>query len=88
MKIPVSILMCTLILLGACATERIVEKPVPVEVFIVDYIEVPRDLTGGMAKQRVPDGLTYGEAIQLWSEDRATIDTLNGNMLAIRSLEQ
>ena len=88
MRMRVLALLSLTLLFSACATERIVEKPVPYEVIVVDYIEVPHDLTGGMAKQRIPDGITYGEAIELWSEDRATIDTLNGKMWAIRSLEQ
>ena len=73
-------------LFGGCATERIVEKPVPVNVVRTERVPVPSDMLVRHQKTTVPDSLTYGEAIQLWSEDRRIIDTLLGQIEAIEAL--
>jgi hypothetical protein len=76
------------LLLSACGSrEVLVDRPVPVEVVRVEYVQIPTDLTVERPKAPVPPDLNYGEAIALWSEDRARIDTLNGQIRAIRSLE-
>ena len=72
--------------LTACATERIVEKPVPVYIDRVEYVPVPADLTETRQKQAIPDGLTYAGALELWAKDRETIDVLNGTLMGISSL--
>lgn len=75
------------IFLTACGTERVVEKPVVVEVpGPVEYVPVPGDLLIRHIKTTVPESLTYGEALQLWAEDRAIIDTQNGQLAAIEVL--
>ena len=84
----VLVLTFPVLLLTACATERIVEKPVPVEVIRVEQTPVPDDLLILHAKTTIPDTLTYGEAIQLWAEDRALVDILNGQLIAIGKLNE
>ena len=74
--------------LSACATERVVEVPVPVEVVRTEYIDVPPDLLRNIAKTSIPNHLTYGEALTQWSQDRATIDKLNALILGIKSLNE
>lgn len=74
------------VLLSACAT-KIVEVPVPVEVVRVERTPVPRDLLIQHQKTDIPESLTWGEAIQLWSADRAIIDTLLGQIQAIATLD-
>ncbi len=74
------------LLLSGCASERIVERPVPVPVETVKYIPVPADLLVPCQKASVPQGVTYGEALALWSRDRASVDTCAARLLAIRQL--
>ena len=77
----------TLTFLTGCATERVVEKPVPVPVpGPTQYVEVPTELVTTREKTSIPDSITYGQAIELWSRDRATIDIINGQLLGIKSL--
>lgn len=65
----------------------IVEKPVPVEVpGPVEWREIPPNLLIQHNKTTIPEAITYGEALQLWSEDRAIVDTLLGQLSAIGSL--
>ena len=80
--------LCLLFLSTACSTtERVVLKPEIVEITTTEYVAVPADLTTPIAKQSRPDGdITYGDAINLWVLERATIDTLNGRLKAIESL--
>jgi hypothetical protein len=82
-------LLCLLpfVLLSSCTREVLVDRPVPVEIVRVEYVKIPSDLTVERPKAPVPPDLTYGDALSLWSEDRARIDTLNGQIRAIRSLE-
>jgi hypothetical protein len=87
-KTPVLILLFPMLLLTACAETKIIEKPVPVYIDRVEYIPVPYDLTIKRNKTAIPETLTYGEALELWSVDRATIETLNGQMEAVESLGQ
>lgn len=86
MRMPVLIPLFTLLLLGACGTTKIVEKPVPVEVVRFERVPVPSDLLVRHQPATIPEQLTYGEAIQLWSADRAIIETLLGQIRAIESL--
>jgi hypothetical protein len=75
------------ILSGACAHETLVEVPVPVEVVRFERIPVPADLLVTEAPAEIPEGLTYGQAIHLWSIDRAALETVNGRLEAVRVLE-
>ena len=81
-------LMFILSFLAACGQTRIVEKPVPVEVVRVERVTVPHQLLVQYTKSGIPKNLTYGEAIQLWSADRANIDVLNAQIAAIESLNE
>ena len=82
----VSISLCLILSLASCATETIVDRPVPVEVIRYERVPIPADLLVKHNKTAIPDGLTYAEAIELWSLDRAIIDTHNGQLDALRSL--
>ena len=85
----VLLLLLTPLFLTACATERVIEKPVPVPVpGPTQYVEVPPDLVTTREKTFIPASITYGEALELWSLDRAAIDKLNGQLLGIKSLSQ
>jgi hypothetical protein len=88
MKIYALILLCltSWLTLSGCESTRIVEKPVPVEVVRVERVPVPADLLIRHIKVTIPPTLTYGEAIQLWAEDRAIVDKLNGQLQAIEVL--
>ena len=70
-----------------CAHETLVEVPVPVEIVRVERVPVPADLLVTEAPAEIPQGLTYGEAIHLWSIDRAALETVNGRLEAVRVLE-
>ena len=72
---------------SACGTTKIVEKPVPVEVIVVKYVPVPDSFLIRREKSTIPNNLTYGEAMQLWIEDRATLDVQNNQLLAIGTLD-
>ena len=83
----VLILPLILLLSTGCVREVIVEKPVPVEVpGPVEWRDIPPNLLIQHNKSTIPEALTYGEALQLWAEDRASIESLNGNIRAISSL--
>lgn len=83
----VLILLSLTTLFAACGTERVVEKPVLVEVpGPVEYVAVPADLLLRHIKTTIPATLTYGEALQLWAEDRAIIEKQNGQLAAIEVL--
>lgn len=77
-----------LLTLSACSTTEIVEKPVPVEVVKTEFVPVPADLVAEIPKNTVPDGLTFADALELWSEDRAIIDTLNARLRGIQGLSE
>ena len=49
---------------------------------------VPADLLTLHQPTTIPDVLTYGELVQLWSADRGIIHTLLGQIQAIRSLNE
>lgn len=72
--------------LTACGTERVIEKPVPVEVVRIERTLVPGEFLVLHPKTEIPEDLTYGDALQLWSEDRAIIDRQNGQLRAIQTL--
>ena len=86
MPINVSILLCLTLFFAACGTERVVEKPVIHEVVRVEWREIPSDLTAPCGKSEIPADLTFGQAIELWADDRAQIDTCNGRLAGIESL--
>lgn len=87
MQTHVLILLCLAFSLTACGTERIIEKPVPVEIVRIETMPVPDDLLRPGVKKDIPDGMTYGQAIESWAADRFTIDKLNGQLKAISVLE-
>lgn len=65
------------------------EKPVPVPgPTVYEYVDVPSDFLIQHEKTTIPETLTYGEAIMLWSLDRAIIETQNGQIRAIGSLNE
>jgi hypothetical protein len=86
-RIPVWICLFLSLWLNGCAHETLVEVPVPVEVVRVERIPVPADLLVTEAPAEIPEGLTYGQAIHLWSIDRAKLETVNGRIDAVRALE-
>ena len=86
MLMRVSIVLSALIFLGACATERVVTETVPVEVVKFERVPVPSDLLVLHQKSTIPESVTYGESLQLWSADRTTIDILLGQLRAIQAL--
>lgn len=88
MKIAVWISLLTLAFLTACGTKRIEVVPEVVEVERIVTREVPADLVRKCAKAGIPDGMTHGEALEAWAEDRAQLDICNGRLAAIESLGQ
>jgi hypothetical protein len=79
--------LCLLLSLTACATEKFVPVPEIVEVpGPVQWREIPAGLTEPCEKTEIPDGMTYGQALEKWAEDRAAIDTCNGRLAGIDSL--
>ena len=88
MKTPVLTLLFLTLFLTACGNTKIIEKPVPVPYEVTRYVDVPDDLVIPREKTEIPETITYGEALELWSVDRATIDTLNGQMEAVDSLSE
>jgi hypothetical protein len=72
--------------LTACG-KRIEIRPEIVEVEKIVYREVPQELLRPVPKKAIPETATYGELIEILSEDRASIDVLNGRLRAIGSLE-
>ena len=88
MRMRASIPLFLPLLLIACANETIVEVPVLVEVPVTQWREIPPELTRQQSKTTIPDALTYGEALEAWSRDRAAVDKLNGQLLGIKSLSR
>lgn len=88
MIMRVLIPLCLLSLLTACGTERVITKPVVVETTKIERVLVPADLLVQHQKTTIPEALTYGEAIELWSLDRASIEKQNGQLKAIESLNE
>ena len=86
MLMRVLILACLFVCLTACATPRVAVQPTIVEVVRVERVPVPNDLLVLHQPTTIPDELTYGELIQLWSADRGIIHILLGQIEAIRSL--
>lgn len=86
MTIRVLILPCLLSFLTACATETVIPEPVIVEVERTVYVPVPADLTARRDAVPVPDSATYGDLVELWARDRATIAILNGRLDGIKAL--
>ena len=81
------ILLCLLTCLTACANERIVERPVPVEIPVTEFIPVPQELTRPIEKAIIPNSLNFGDALVLWAQDRATIEALNSRLAEIGELD-
>ena len=75
------------LLFAGCASERIVDRPVPVEVVRTEYVPVPESLVTPIEPSAIPDKITYGMALTLWAQDRKTIANLNEQLRAIRSLK-
>jgi hypothetical protein len=88
--VKTNVLMLSFILacLAACGTQKVVEKPVLVETVRVERVPVPADLLALHQPTTIPESMTYGEAMQLWSADRGIIHTLLGQIEAIRSLNE
>lgn len=86
MKMRVWALLCPIALSVACGTERIVERPVIHEIVKTEWREVPADLLSRCDKTIIEDGMTYGEALEMWAKDRASIDACNGKLAGIKSL--
>ena len=87
MKRLALMLLCLLPLLTACGTERVITQPEVVEVVRVERVTVPGDLLIQHNKTTIQEGpVSFAEAIEYWSLDRAIIDTLNGQIRAIESL--
>lgn len=78
--------LCLLLSLTACGTERLVEKPVIVEVTTVEWRPIPADMTAPCELSAILDGMTYGDALQNWAADRAAVEACNAKLAAIRSL--
>ena len=81
------ILLLTLPLFASCSAERIVDRPVPVEVVRTEYVPVPLSLTEPIAPATIPDNITYGTALTLWAQDRRALLDLNARLLEIRNLK-
>lgn len=79
-------LWCPLLLLSGCGTDRIIDRPVTVEVVKREYVAVPADLVSEVPPVVIPDGVTYGELIELHARDRAIIYRLNGKLRGIAAL--
>ena len=77
---------CLMLWLTGCAKEIIIEKPVPVEVIRIERTPVPSDFLIQRNKSTLPKTLKYGEALQLWAEDRANLDSVNAQLRAIQGL--
>ena len=75
-----------LLFLTSCGSERVIEKPVIHEVVRIERIAVPSEHLVRHIKTTIPETISYGEAIQLWSEDRAIIEIQNGQLEAIEVL--
>ena len=86
MRTHVLIPSCLLLCCVACGTERVIEKPVIHEVVRTEWREIPSDLTLPCPKAEIGPEMTYGAALEAWSEDRAAIDACNGKLAGIESL--
>lgn len=80
--------LCGLIfLISGCAAENLVPTPEIVRVpGPVERIEVPGDLLVEHQPSEIPAQLTFGEALRLWNQDRATIELHLEDKQAIRDL--
>lgn len=79
-------LLLTTLLFAGCSTDRIIDRPVPVEVVRTEYIPVSESLVTPIEPSVIPDKLTYGMALTLWAQDRRAIANLNKQLEEIRSL--
>ena len=87
MKIRASILLCLTLFLTACGNNQVViPKPEIVEIVRTETVPVPEPLTAPIPATVIPAALTYGEALEQWSKDRAIIVALNARLKAIRGL--
>lgn len=70
--------------LAACGgIEPVIPDPVVVEIVRVERVPVPVDLLTQRPKTVIPEVLTYGEAIEAWAEDRASLDIQNAKLREI-----
>ena len=76
----------SLLIFSGCSTEKVITQPEVVEIIKVERVSVPNELLVKHQPTTVPETLTYGEALQLWAEDRGIIKTQNGQIAAIESL--
>lgn len=74
------------IALFGCSAERIVDRPVPVEIVRTEYVPVPMELTKAVPPADIPDTITYGQALTLWAQDRKALLNANEQLMAIRKL--
>jgi len=72
---------------SGCGPTRVIEKPVIHTVTVTEFRNVPADLLTPCGKTIIMDIITYAEALEAWAADRATIDTCNGQIDGIRSLD-
>ena len=82
MLIPLSLIACG-------SNEIIVPEPVVVPIpGTVERTPVPPDFLVQRRKSTIPDTLTYGDSLQLWAEDRASLDSVNAQLGAIEELTE
>lgn len=87
MKIRASILLCLTLFLTACGSQpTVITKPEIVTITRTERVPIPEPLTDPILPTVIPDALTYGEAIEQWSRDRAIILSLNARLKAVRDL--
>lgn len=79
-------LACTVIFSTGCASERVMEKPVPVEITRTVYVPIPADLLREQPKTTISETLTYGQAILRWDADRSSLAVCNARLRAIAAL--
>ena len=87
LKANVWIFLCLPAFLTACATERVVTVPEVVEVVRYERVNIPPELLSDCRISPVTDDLTFGQAVGLWADDRASLAACNGQLEAIRSLD-
>ena len=86
MKMTVWLPLFLLPFLIACAPTRVVTKPEVVTVTKTEWRPVPADLVTPENPSAIPNGVTYGDALALWAEDRKSLAIVNGRLAAIKSL--
>jgi len=81
------LLIFLVLLLPSCANERVIPQPVIVKIpGETKWIQIPANLLVKHQKTTLPETLNYGDGLKLWAVDRATIDTLLGQLEGIETL--